>query len=179
MKRLACFVASLVIVMAAGCQRQESSAPIPTGGGPSPMVFQNEINTLNSILAKDPKNLNALIKLGNIHMDTNNFPKAIEAYERALAIDPKNQNVRVDMGACYRSVGRSDRALALFEEATTMDPNHAIGHMNAGIVLLYDFNKPEEALVRFERFLELAPTHPNANGIRTMVQEIRTKGSSR
>lgn len=173
MKRFALTLAAMMIVLAAGCQKAENSAPIPVGGGPSPMAFQQEVNTLNSILAKDPKNLNALIKLGNLYMDTEDFPKAIENYEKALAIDGKNQNVRVDMGACYRRIGRSDKALELFNEATKMEPTHAIGHLNAGIVLLYDFNKADEALPSFEKYLELAPSHPSANDIRTLVQDIK------
>lgn len=174
MRRYAMLLVLAFVALVMGCQSKQNSAPIPTGGGaPSPLAFQQEIDTLNKILAQDPKNLNALIKLGNIYMDTENFPKAVENYEKALAIDGKNMNVLVDMGTCYRRMGRTDKALEIFMDANKKDPNHAIGQLNTGVVLLYDYNKAEEALPYFEQFVKLSPASQQAEEVKALIVEIK------
>ena len=70
-----------------------------------PVQSMEQVKLLKEAVAKDPKNVNAWISLGNMMMDTSRFSEAADAYEKALAIDPKNVDVRVDMGTCYRNSG--------------------------------------------------------------------------
>ena len=105
MRRIFIIVALVLAVLATGCKQQESSPPLvpqnlPSGGGS--IVFNDEIKTLDAVLEKNPKDLSALIRQGNLYMDTKRYGEAVALYQRALEIDPGNQNVRVDMGTCYR-----------------------------------------------------------------------------
>jgi len=169
----------LVMVTAfalAGCQREEDR---PVTGGPpgaSPLGAEQEIKLLQSVLKEDPDNLNALIRMGNASMDTARYAEAIEAYGRALSIDPSNTDVRVDMGVCYRNNGRPDIAEKEFRKAIEQNPRHAIAHLNLGVVLAYDMQKPREAVAMFERYLELAPNAPNADAIRGEIAKLKLAG---
>ena len=77
----------------------------------TPADIQKQITPLLSILKDDPKNLKALIELGNAYFDSAQFDKAIETYAKALTMDPKNADVRTDMGIMYRRKGNFDRAI--------------------------------------------------------------------
>src|SRR5215510_2207468 len=70
----------------------ELSKPIPQfspqGAAPRPQVDQRTINQLEDALRKDPKNLDALRKLGDIRYDQRNFPEAASLYGRVLELQP-------------------------------------------------------------------------------------------
>jgi len=173
------FAALLVVgvMLVLGCQR-EDSAPIPSppggvGGGSPIGASSQEEEALKGILQKDPNNLNTLIRLGNLYMDSQRFNEAIENYSKALEIDPKNNNVRVDMGVCYRRLGRPDMAEKYFREALEIDPNHGFANMNLAVVLAYDFGKYDEAITYFENYLKVDPASPNAPQVREQIEKLR------
>lgn len=158
------------------CERKQPEPRPQTALPAGPAIkTESEMNLLKSILKEDPKNHQALIKLGNLSMDSNRYQEAIDAYGKALEIDPSDVNVRVDLGTCYRRSGRSDRAVEEFKKAIDIDPNHKYAHMNLGIVLAYDFNKKEEAIKELKKYMELAPTAPNVPQIRQFIEQLEAQ----
>lgn len=111
--------------------------------------------------------------MGNILMDTSRCNEAIDAYQKALDIDPRNVDVRVDMGTCYRNSGRPDIAVKEFRKALEIHPNHALGHLNLGVVLAYDFKDREQAVKEFEKYLQLQPNAPNEAQVRQEIQNLK------
>jgi len=180
MRRIFITAALVLTVLATGCKQQESSPPLvpqdlsPGGGS---IVFNDEIETLETVLEKNPKDLPALIRLGNLYMDTKRYGEAVALYQRALEIDPGNQNVRVDMGTCYRYLGRSDISVETYRKAIEMQPNHANAHLNLGVVLFDDMKQYPEAIKEFERFLEIEPNSERAVEIRGLVKELKQQNS--
>lgn len=188
MKRLLAVSLLIAAIALTGCQREEN-APItappgqgmPPGGigGPGPVQMNKEIETLKSILQKDPDNLRTLINLGNAYYDIDRYPDAIVMYERALKIDPTNNNVRVDMGISYRRSGKPDIAEKTFRETLEIDPRHPYGNMNLGVVLAFDFSKFDEAIPYFEKYLELAPGAQNTEQIRQIISDLKVKSAQK
>ena len=84
-------------------------------GGPE---IQAQITTLQSVVARDPKNAQAWVQLGNDYFDTHQPQKAIEAYGRALELKPNDPDVLTDQGVMYRDLGQYDKAIANFEKGT-------------------------------------------------------------
>jgi Tfp pilus assembly protein PilF len=118
MKKLL-IAAVLFIFTVAGCQQKEEPKPayqFPTGPA-APLQSMEQEKMLKDAVAKDPKNANAWITLGNMMMDSSRFSEAVDAYQKALDIDPKNVNVRVDMGTCYRNLGKPDLAVKEYRTA--------------------------------------------------------------
>jgi Flp pilus assembly protein TadD len=170
---LRALVVSAAVLALLGCKKEESR-PITQGPPGAAMVnVDREVSLLRDILQKDPQNLQAWIKLGNITMDAGRFSEAVEAYGKALEMDPVNVNVRVDRGTCYRRMGRSDLAREHFEEALAINPNHQYANMNLGVVLAYDLNQQKDAVRYFEKYLEVAPTAPNAPDLRKEIERLK------
>lgn len=133
-----------------------------------------DVQKLEARVKADPDDAQAWIALGNGLFDTSQWERAAYAYRKALGIDPKNVNVRVDLGTCYRNLGDPERALKEYRTGISIDPRHKNARRNAGIVLLYDLERREEALVEFEKYLELAPDNPDRDSILQVINELRS-----
>jgi cytochrome c-type biogenesis protein CcmH/NrfG len=137
-----------------------ASKVVASTGNPqeeSSVNHEEDIRLAKSILEKDPKNLQALITLGDAYFDTDRYQGAIDAYSKALAIDPKNPDVRTDMGIMYRKLGQFDKALEAFRQAAQDQPMHVNSRFNLGVTLKYDKNDLPGAIQAWEEFLKLKP----------------------
>lgn len=174
MKKL--IIASILLIFAVvGCQKKEEPKQqydFPPGSA-GPVQSMEQVKLLKDAVAKDPKNVNAWISLGNMMMDTSRFSEAADAYEKALALDPGNVDVRVDMGTCYRNAGNPDMAVKAFRKALELNPQHLLAHKNLGIVLAYDLKDSASAAKEFEAALAIAPNAPDADQLRQKIQELK------
>jgi len=177
------FVAGIVVGVIATVHYEEKSPVIPGAMRPSapssaPAVpsadIQKQISILQSVLKDDPKNLNALIQLGNAYFDTDQFDRAIETYSKALQIDPQNADVRTDMGIMFRRKGDPDRAIAEFKRAAEVDLRHVNSRYNLGIVLLHDKGDIKGAIKAWEDYLKVEPAGPRAENIRNQMAKLRS-----
>jgi len=167
--------AVLFIFTVAGCQQKEEPKPayqFPTGPA-APLQSMAQEKMLKDAVAKDPKNVNAWITLGNMMMDSSRFSEAVDAYQKALDIDPKNVNVRVDMGTCYRNLRKPDMAVKEYRTALETDPKHLHAIKNLGIVYAYDLHDNKEAVKAFERALAVAPNDPDAERLKQEIQKLK------
>jgi tetratricopeptide (TPR) repeat protein len=151
----------------------QQQSPVATPPAATPADIQKQIAPLLSILKDDPKNLKALIELGNAYFDGAQFDKAIETYAKVLAIDPKNADVRTDMGIMYRRKGNFDRAIEEFKKAAEDDPKHVNSRYNLGIVYLHDKGDLKAAIKAWEDYLKLEPTGPRADNIRNQMSKMK------
>ncbi|MDP2156828.1 MAG: tetratricopeptide repeat protein [Nitrospirota bacterium] len=165
-----------------GCQQKDDSKPQfqppvgQTGQGPvgsGPIQGFDKVKMLQEVVAKDPKNMNAWIELGNILMDTRRYAEAVEAYQKALVIDPKNVDVRVDLGTCMRESGKPDMAVKEYQKALEYNPNHINANKNMGVVLEYDLKDGKQALKYFEKAILLAPNAPDAGAIKAEIDKLK------
>ncbi|MGW8178724.1 MAG: tetratricopeptide repeat protein [bacterium] len=174
--------ALVIAVLAVSCSDDSKSSypPAgPSGGGGSSelsaLQADRDVKLLREIVAREPENVDAWIKLGNIFMDTGKFQEAVDAYGAALAIDPKNVNVRVDMGTCYRSLGDPVRAVEEYRKAIAVKPDHVYAYKNLGVVLAFDLQRNAEAIKAFREYLKLAPNAPDALQISNLIDELKKK----
>ena len=176
------FIAGVIVGVIATVTYEDKTTPIPPAikqptpssapAGP-PADVQKQIDHLQSVLKNDPKNLNALVHLGNAYFDSGQFDQAIETYSKALEIDPNNADVRTDLGIMYRRKGEFDRAIAEFKKAAEIDPRHANSRYNLGIVLLHDKGDIKGAIKAWEDYLKLQPTGPRAENIRNQMTRMK------
>ncbi len=165
-------LSALVFLVAVSCQQKQTEQPagqVPSGHAD----VMAEERMLRDVVAKDPRNGEAWIKLGNILMDTSRFGEAIDAYQKALDIDPKNVDVRVDMGICYRNTGRAEIAVKEFRKGIEINPSHLMAHKNLAIVLAYDTKDNAGAIKEFEKTLQLAPAAPDAGQIKAEIEKLK------
>jgi cytochrome c-type biogenesis protein CcmH/NrfG len=135
---------------------------------------QKQISVLQSLLKEDPKNQKALIELGDLYFEADQFDPAIQAYSKALEIDPKNADVRTDMGIMFRRKGDFDRAIAEFKKAAESDPNHTNSRYNIGVVLLHDKGDIKGAIKAWEEFLKVDPNGQRSENIRNQLEKMKS-----
>jgi cytochrome c-type biogenesis protein CcmH/NrfG len=158
--------------------RGEAISPVATGakegspiaGGQQGQTVVNQqlastILSLEQKVATNPKDADAWVQLGNSYFDSNNFVKAIDAYNHYLTLQPNNANVLTDLGTMYRNNGQPKEAIAAFDRAMAVDPKHVQAPFNKGIVLLNDLHDPQGAIAVLQKLVDANPNATAANGM--------------
>jgi cytochrome c-type biogenesis protein CcmH/NrfG len=142
----------------------------------APVVnLQQQISTLNEIVAAEPKNRNAWVQLGHKYFDSEQPMEAIDAYAKALELDDSDLDVLTDQGIMFRQVGWYDRAIANFEKASRLDSSHLQSLYNLGIVYRYDLQDFDKAIAVWTRFVALNPTGSDSDQIRVELEFMETQ----
>jgi len=117
---------------------------------------EKEIELKNE-LSQNPKNMGAWIQLGQVYFETNQYKKAIAAYQKSLTIEPDNANVLTDLGFMYRKNRQFREAIKSFDEAIAADSKHEWARFYKGVVLMNDLNEKDNALIIWEELLSINP----------------------
>ncbi len=154
---------------------------MPPGGTGMPAQppgdnFQARITAMQAVVARDPKNFEAWVQLGNDYFDTRQPQKAIDAYARALELKPNSPNVLTDMGVMYRDLGQFDRAVANFQKANQLDPKHVQSLFNLGVVYLNDLKQPKKAIEVWNKVIQSAPQSEQAQQAKVAIEEAKKAG---
>lgn len=134
---------------------------------------QDRIVMNQSIVARDPKNVQAWIQLGNDFFDSQQAQKAIEAYGRALELKPGDPDVITDQGIMYRALGQYDKAVASFDKANKAVPTHVQSLYNLGVVYAHDLKDSKKALDAWNRVIQIAPQSDQARQARQGIDELK------
>ena len=136
---------------------------------------QQAILRLEAEVTAHPDNFQSWVQLGHLYYDSNQVQKAIGAYTKSLEMHSGDANLLTDLGVMYRRAKQPDKAIESFNKAITMDPSHQPARFNKGIVLMYDLNKPQEALIAWEEVLKINPEAKAANGelLRDAIKHIK------
>lgn len=176
MKKNLLLLSLCAVVIAAGCKKKQEEAGYEEVGGGSVQTLQDtgQIEAqYKDIIAKDPKNYDAIVNLGNLYFDAGKSENAIEMYQKALEINPKDVNVMTDMGTMHRKIGNFDKAVEAFRKAASIDQRHEQSRYNLGVTLYYDKKDLKGAADAWEELLKINPNHPNTEGLRQMISQIR------
>jgi cytochrome c-type biogenesis protein CcmH/NrfG len=166
-----------------GTQQARRPAPpaaqAPAGGSQSagnpqqaPPLDEGRVQALSTIIKSDPKNVDALVQLGNTYFDAERFEDAIEWYRRAVELDPKNADASTDLGVSLYYTNRADEALKQFEHSLKVSPEHTKTLLNKGIVLAFGKRDLKAAAVEWEKVVTLAPNSPEGQAARRALEGI-------
>lgn len=81
---------------------------------------------LREVLEKDPDNVLALYNLGLLSLQSNQFDRAVQRFEKLIAVDSTNLEGQFYLGVAYFESGNRDRALAQFLKVQEMDGDEEI-----------------------------------------------------
>ena len=154
---------------------------LPGSGGGQPSlagdpVARQKLSDLEAAVAKEPKNADLLVQLGNTAYDVEDWKKAIDAYEKALKLRDADPNVLTDLGVAYRNSGNLDKALAMFTQASARDPNHWPAQFNLAIVYGIDKGETKKAL---EILTKLKREHPEIPALDRLAGELEQRAKGR
>ena len=158
-------------------ETQQPSQSASSSGQQAKVLDQARVQQLTTILNSDPKNAGAAVQLGNTYFDAEQYPEAIDWYQKALAIDPKNADASTDLGVSYYYTKRTDEALKQFENSLRIDPKHTKTLLNKGIVLAFGKQDMNGAAESWRKVVELAPNSPEAQAAQRGLEGIAASQS--
>jgi cytochrome c-type biogenesis protein CcmH/NrfG len=118
-------------------------------------------------LKTDPENPDLLAKIGNIYYDTQQYPTAIDYYQRSLKAKPGDTSVRTDMATAYWYAGNPDTAIVEFKRVLADEPNKPNTLFNLGVVQWQGKMDVKGALATWQKLLD---TNPNYEGKEKIVE---------
>src|SRR5206468_5638956 len=129
---------------------------------PVPVVDESELRAYREILARDPKNLAAAVKAGNLLYDGQRYVEAIGFYQQAFALNPKDINVSTDLGTALWYSGRADAALVQYQKSLGLNATHAQTLFNVGLVRADGKRDYVGAVAAWDTLLKTNPAYPDA-----------------
>ncbi|HEX5354431.1 MAG TPA: tetratricopeptide repeat protein [Rhodanobacteraceae bacterium] len=103
-------------------------------------------------LSLDPRNVDALIALGNAEATRGDDAKARTEYEHALAIDPSNAVAHLD----YGNMLSFKQGLVQYLKAVQLDPENTAAQSNVALIYM-DLGKYRQELAYSQTLVRLAP----------------------
>jgi tetratricopeptide (TPR) repeat protein len=133
---------------------------------------------------KDPNAAKNLAAYYNNLADALNRAKktdeAVATYEKAAQIDPSAAaQSYFNIGAVYTNAGKADQANVAFDKCIAADPTRAEAYYQKGLNLLGKATlqgdktiAPPGTSEAFQKYLELAPTGPNAQSAKDLLASL-------
>lgn len=155
-----------------------ASSEVFTPPKPTAELVAKAAEPLLNQLKANPSDPALLSKVGNTYYDFQDYPKAIEYYQKALGVKPDDVDVRTDMGTAIWYTGDADRALKEYERSLSYQPNHANTLFNMGIVKWHGKKDPKGALEAWNKLLASNPNYPDRQRVLQLIQQIQGGGAS-
>ena len=131
-------------------------------------IADTQVAPLLEKLKSDPNNTDLLASVGNVYYDAQQYPAAIDYYQRALKAQPANTGVRTDMATAFWYTGNADTAIVEFKKALSYEPNKANTLFNLGIVQWQGKMDIANAVATWQKLLDTNPNYEN----RAKVEEL-------
>jgi len=171
-------VASVVPPPAASTGTPQAAPFGPLATMPTPEQLKKMADTqaapLLESLKADPNNAELLTRIGNIYYDVEQYPTAIEYYDRSLKLQPANTAVRTDLGTAYWHTGNANAALAEFNKALTYEPNKANTLFNLGIVKWQGKNDAKGAIADWQKLLDTNPNYAARDKVQQLIDQAKS-----
>jgi cytochrome c-type biogenesis protein CcmH/NrfG len=161
---------------AASLPQASPAAGVMQGGMPTPDQLRHmadkKAEPIFAALQKDPNNADLLSQVGGVYFRAQQFPVAVEYYERATKIKPSAEGL-VSLANSYHYAGSDDRSIETLQRAVQLDPKSANALYNLGMLNWQVKNDPKAAVEAWERLLKTNPDHPRRAEVKGMIGRAR------
>jgi tetratricopeptide (TPR) repeat protein len=135
-------ILTVALVTSAGAQKAEKPPQTPS--------------QIEAAIKRDPNNSKLHVALGLAYLDKNDFPRALEAFQRAVKIAPSSAEAHNWLGVAIMEKADLPGAIAEFRKAVALDPKSARAYTNLGSALAKS-GEITEAVDIFKKALALEP----------------------
>jgi tetratricopeptide (TPR) repeat protein len=151
----------------------QASLPAPPPLRQAQLTPETQAAPLVAQLKSDPNNAALLENIGDIYYDAQQYPTAIECYQRALKVQPSNTSVRTDMGTAIWYTGNADGAITEFKKSLTYGPTKANTLFNLGIVLWQGKHDGPGAVAAWQKLLAANPNYENKEKVQQLIADAK------
>jgi tetratricopeptide (TPR) repeat protein len=166
----ALLAATVLSVAVVGLLR--NAEPTPTASvvadGDDPLAFFEER------VRRHPDDLAARLDLAHRYLDAQRYDEALAEYAVALELDPDDAEANANVGLILFVVGRSQEALDSVDRALEVAPTYPEALLYRGLILLRGLDRPEEAIVALEGYLDAAPFGAERDTAQDLIAEAET-----
>lgn len=120
-----------------------------------------DLPALQSRIAADARDHNALSLLGRAYFDMGKLDDAVDALTLAIEINADEASYHNQLGQCFYALKNSAEAMRHALEALRLDNRFAEAHLTAGFALI-EMKKPREAVAHFNAALKINPVFHDA-----------------
>lgn len=152
--------------------QQQSGQKQATAAEMQAALTQATAPLLDAVL-KNPNDYDSLVQLGNLYYDAQQYPNAIQYYEKALVIHPENPDVRTDMGTAYWYSGNADKAVAAMETSLKYRPGHPQTLFNLGWIKWQGKADAKGAVEAWEKLLKSNPDYPQKQQVEQYIAKAK------
>ena len=153
----------------------DTAAPASANAQPTPEQMRKMADAQAAPLLEqaksNPNDPSLLGKIGNIYYDVQDYPTAIEYYQRALKAQPSNADVRTDLATAYWYTGNPDSAIQEFNKALSYQPNKANTLFNLGVVQWQGKMDIKSAVATWQKLLATNPNYENKEKVQQLIAE--------
>ena len=124
-------------------------------------------------LKSNPEDAALLAQIGNVYYDAQQYPTAIEYYQRALKIAPQDTSVRTDMGTAQWYAGNPDAAIEQFNLALKYEPTKPNTLFNLGIVKWQAKMDVDGAVEAWQKLLAANPNYEAKDKVQQLIDQVK------
>ncbi len=150
---------------------QDEAHGMPAEGDACGMDCAKERPELEARLAKNPKDIEALIALGACDLDMGNPQQGVERLSQAVMLSTDAKQL-VEAGIALAKSAESEKAFAAFEKALVEKPKDSEALYRAGLLAFHNLGDKKRAVSYWTRYLAVAPDAPNAEIIKRAVEQL-------
>lgn len=158
--------------MAIGTGSQQMS-----NGEPTPdqmrLMADRQAKPLLEQLKGNSENPELLANIGNVYYDAQQFPTAIEYYQRVLKIQPTNTGVRTDLATAMWYTGNIDNAIEEFNKSLSYEPTKPNTLFNLGIVKWQGKMDVQGALAAWQKLLDANPNYEAKDKVLELMAQAK------
>jgi tetratricopeptide (TPR) repeat protein len=120
-------------------------------------------------LEKNPHEVQAAVRLGDLQADRGDLDRAAILYERVLSQQPKNADAALGLARVYSEKNENEKALPLLQQVLTEDPTNMLAHFRLS-ALYRKMHRPDDAkreLAEYQKYKEIK------DGLRQVYDTMR------
>lgn len=148
-----------------------------TSAQPTPEQLKHmadkQAGSLLAQLKVEPDNSDLLARVGNIYYDAQQYPTAIDYYQRSLKMQPANASVRTDLATALWYIGTTDEAITEFNNALSYEPNKPNTLFNLGIVKWQGKMDIDGAVAAWQKLLDTNPNYEAKDKVVALIAQAR------
>lgn len=114
------------------------------------------LQSYQKALALAPKEVEILLRLGDLSFDAGDFKTAGETFAQVLALQPDTPEIRLKLVNCYVRAGQKEKAATVLEELIKRDPLRFQLYIALAEVL-EELNQDEKAISNYRQSLVIKP----------------------